>query len=68
MAVARVRHETINGRFTDFGCLSQVWRHGLSKHHIVYESIAVITQLQITNGFPPFQCTLQHDPATQIFL
>jgi hypothetical protein len=62
MDVARARHETINGRFTDYGSLNQVWRHDRAKHHLAYESIAVITQLEISNGYPPFQCTAQHNP------
>jgi hypothetical protein len=57
MARVRARHETINGRFTDFGCLSQVYRHDRNKHHFLFKTIAVITQLEIQNGHPPYAIT-----------
>ena len=28
------RHETVNGRFKQFNCLKNVWRHDLAKHKI----------------------------------
>lgn len=57
MGIARARHETINGRFSDWGALSQVYRHALKKHHLIYSSIAVITQLEHVNGYSSFSCT-----------
>jgi DDE superfamily endonuclease len=63
MGRARARHETVNGRFADFGALKNVWRHDLNKHYLAYCSIAIITQLETTNGFPPFECFSQHHSA-----
>lgn len=51
---ARARQETCNRRFKQFGVLGQRFRHGISKHKIVFESVAVITQLEIDNGAPLF--------------
>lgn len=52
---ARARQETVNARFKTFAALSQRFRHritmeDMSKHRVVFESIAVITQLGIDNG------------------
>ena len=63
MARVRAQHETINGRFTDFGCLSQVYRDDRSKHHFLLKTIAVITQLEIQNGHPPYAITARYDTA-----
>ena len=40
----RARHETINGRFKEWGCLKQTYRHAENKHHDVFMAVAVITQ------------------------
>jgi hypothetical protein len=63
MGRARARHETVNGRFADFGALKNVWRHDLNKHYFAYCTIAIITQLETTNGFPPFECFSQYHSA-----
>jgi hypothetical protein len=63
MEVARARHETVNGRFTTWSALKDTYRHNLSKHHLIYQSVAVITQLEFLNGYGPFQCTSQHNSA-----
>lgn len=54
---ARSRHETINGRLKNWGCLKQRFRHPLGKHKIVFSAVAVITQLDFENDAPPFQCS-----------
>jgi hypothetical protein len=43
----RARHETLNARLKNFGCLSSVWRHDLSKHRICFFSAVIITQLSL---------------------
>jgi hypothetical protein len=42
---ARARHETMNKRLKQWGCLFQQYRHSLSKHGDVFRAVAVITQL-----------------------
>ena len=51
---ARARHETVNKRFKQWGCLTQTYRHDLLKHADVFRAIAVITQLSIEQGEPLF--------------
>jgi len=46
-AVARARHETINGVFKKFGALKDEWRHHRTKHGIAFSAIANIVQAQI---------------------
>jgi hypothetical protein len=52
---ARNRHETINRRLKQWGCLKQVWRHDLGLHKTAFGAVAVVTQLAFENGEPPFQ-------------
>lgn len=52
---ARTRQETCNRRFKQFGALQQVFRHNLSvsdlsSHKTIFESIVVITQIDIDCG------------------
>lgn len=54
-AVVRARHETINRRFKQWGCMNRVWRHEYSKHGIAFRAIAVLIQLGIFEGDVPFQ-------------
>ncbi len=65
MGLARARHETINGRLTDWEALSQVYRHDLNKHHLLFSSIASITQIEHVNGYSAFRCTSKHQPRFQ---
>jgi hypothetical protein len=53
---ASARHETVNGRLKQWGCLKQVFRHDRHKHKHVFAAVAVITQLAFDNGERPFQC------------
>ena len=62
MSDVRARHETVNGRLKQWKALSSRWRHDKDKHHIVFRAVAVIVQLRIMNGFPPFQCDVVIDP------
>ena len=51
----RARHETMNNRLKNWSILSNSFRHPVEKHLLVFNSIAVITQLSIENGRPLFQ-------------
>ena len=48
--IARSRHETVNKRFKQWGCLGHRFRHCFTKHHSVFSAVAVITQLLIESG------------------
>ena len=65
MNVARARHETVNGRLKNWKCMSTRFRHAKEKHHLVFRAVAVIEQLKIMNGRPPFQCDVVVDPIVQ---
>ena len=47
MAAARARHETINRKPKELGCLQKKWRYPKSKHHITFGAVANIVQLTI---------------------
>ena len=49
------RHETVNKRFKNFGCLKRVFRHKLIFHSACFRAVAVITQLAFDNGEPVFE-------------
>ena len=55
-ARARACQETANKRFKQFGILKHVFRHDIRKHKMVFESVAIITQLSIQHGEPLFGC------------
>jgi DDE superfamily endonuclease len=63
MRRARARHEAINRMMKTFQCLKQVNRHGRHKHHLLFQSVLVLTQICIQNGRRPFQVANVHDPA-----
>jgi hypothetical protein len=44
-----------------FGALSKVFLHDPRKHAIVFESVAVLTQLLIENGNPLFEVNGYND-------
>ena len=46
-AKARARHETINGKLTDFNCLKATWRHPREKHIFAFGAVANIVQIGI---------------------
>lgn len=62
MNTARARHETVNGRLKAWKCMAARFRHAKEKHHMVFRAVAVIEQLKIMNGRPPFQCDVVVDP------
>jgi len=49
---ALARHEKFNGQLKNFGCLSEQFRHGIEKHKMCFEAVAVICQHQLENGSP----------------
>lgn len=51
----RARHETVNKRFKQWGCLQQVFRHDLHRHADVFRACAVITQIALELGEPLFE-------------
>jgi hypothetical protein len=53
---ARARHETVNRRLKQWGCLNQKWRHGRQKHELAFAAVAACTQLCFDVGEVPFQC------------
>ena len=50
----RARHETINGRFKMWNILNDRYRHDIHRHANVMRAIAVITQIEIENGYELF--------------
>ena len=51
---SRLRQETFNGRIKNFKSImnGKPFRHGVEKHGIVFESVCVILQYQMENGWP----------------
>ena len=54
-STVRARHETVNKRFKQWEALSGVFRHPLHKFSIVFDAVAILTQLSLENGEPLFQ-------------
>ena len=46
----RMRHETINKRFKEWGIFCQRYRHSEYCHGSVFRAIAVLVQLDIEDG------------------
>jgi DDE superfamily endonuclease len=63
MNQARARHEATNHRLKTWKSLKQVFRHGRQKHHLVFRSAVVLTQIAMEHGRAPFQVTNYRDPA-----
>ena len=55
-------HEIINGRFKEFTILKNIFHHDRNKHHLVFSAIAFITQIELKNGKPVFECPEYVDP------
>ena len=54
-AVARARHETINGLFKDFHVLKDCFHHHRTKHGRVFTAVANIIQAKLQLENPTFQ-------------
>jgi len=52
---ARGRHKHVNKRFKQWGALKQVYRHDIDDHYLIFNSIAVTTQICLENGEPLYQ-------------
>ena len=63
MSVLRARHETLNGRLKNWGCLRQIYRHDRNKHHMLLQTAAVVIQVNISIGNRLFQVTKYKDCA-----
>lgn len=46
----RLRHESVNERMKNWGCLLNRFRHGIAKHSACFRAIAVLTELAIESG------------------
>ena len=46
----RSRHETVNGRLKEFGCLDQIFRHKRNRHKLCFDAVVVLTQIAIKTG------------------
>jgi hypothetical protein len=55
----RGRQETVNRRFKHWNILHRVFRHVLSKHQSAFNSVAVITELELENGQPLYSVTYE---------
>jgi hypothetical protein len=53
---ALMRHETVNRRLKQWGCMQQRWRHAREKHKIAFCAVVVCTQTAFDLGERPFQC------------
>jgi hypothetical protein len=49
------RHETVNKRMKQWGCLSKRFRHRIVLHPICFRAVANLTQLMILLGEPLYQ-------------
>ena len=54
-AMARARHETVNGRFKRFGVLRQRFRHEVYRHRPCALSVFNIIQVEMEEEYPIFQ-------------
>ena len=48
----RMRHEIVNKRMKNFGCLLSRFRHDATKHSACFRAVAVLTQLSMESGEP----------------
>jgi hypothetical protein len=55
-ARSRARHETVNKRLKQWGCLKQTFRHARRDHKVCFAAVAVCTQLCFEHGESPFHC------------
>ena len=60
----RNRHETVNKRFKQWGCIRQRFRHTTENHSACFRAVAVLTQLCIEFGEPLFSVAEYSDIVT----
>ena len=51
---AQQRHETVNRRLKQWGCLQQVYRHVIDRHGVYFGCAAVCVQIALQNCEPLF--------------
>ena len=61
-ARVRMRQETVNERFKNFGILKQVFRHEVANHGEAFRACACLTQISIMNGEPLFSVGYRDPP------
>jgi len=61
--VARAWHETVNGRFKNWGALRQLHRHDRCKHGLVVAAIVNVAQIELEEESPlfPIHCDDSYD-------
>lgn len=59
--VILARHETLNRRLKQFGCLQQRFRHALSLHPLYFRSVVNLTQLMFEHGETLFSVDFNFD-------
>jgi len=52
--VSRAQHETINGKFKKYKCLSDVFRHGRERHGNCFCAVAAMVQATMLLEEHPF--------------
>ena len=60
----RSRHETVNKRFKQWGCLLNRFRHSVGKHGDIFRCVAVITQLTVVHGEPLYDVEYEDQETT----
>ena len=55
MSVAHARHKGVNGMYKQFGCLCNMYCHGLNKHSWIFKAMMVLIQLKLLDGSGSFQ-------------
>jgi len=51
----RARHETLNGRLKNFGCVGSLFRHKKELHSLCFFAVLNVVQLSLQNGHPLFE-------------
>ena len=58
--IEHARHETLNRRLKQFGCLKQQFRHPISKHSTLFFAVVTIVQISLQNGHPLFDIMYEY--------
>lgn len=57
---ARSRHETVNRRLKQWGCLAETYRHACQTHKVLFAAAAVCTQVASRAASHPFRVTVRN--------
>ena len=66
--IVRARHETVNRRLKQFGCLKQQFRHPIHKYSSVFCAVVAIVQISLENGHPLFDLAHEYKTIDDKFL